>query len=124
LKSGERGIEWDITIAIPPPPQNGRATSPVRKHLAPEAGITQSHAQLVVKRILVVEDEPLIALELASIFESAGATGISPASSLTAARELLKNQTPDAALLDVNVAGERVENSPQRSCDRTRHLRF
>jgi CheY-like chemotaxis protein len=76
------------------------------------------------RRILVVEDEPLIALELASIFESAGATVISPASSLTAARELLKNQTPDAALLDVNVAGERVENSPQRSCDRTRHLRF
>jgi DNA-binding response OmpR family regulator len=108
MKSGGRGIEWDITIAIPSP-QNGRAASSARKHPAREAEIAQSHAQLVGKRILVVEDEPLIALELASIFESAGAIVIGPASSLTAARELLKNQAPDAALLDVNVSGERVD---------------
>jgi len=109
MKSGPHGVEWDIRVSLPPS-QNGRPTAGARKRATPDARSFNSQAQLVGKRILIVEDEPLIGLELASIFESAGAVVIGPASSLTAARELLKNQAPDAALLDVNVSGERVDD--------------
>src|SRR5262249_27412037 len=110
IKSGARGVEWDISIRLPQEPaQNGRRVASGSKRATTEARPIPSLVQLLGKRVLIVEDEPLIALELASIFESAEATVIGPACSIKNARELLRMHHPDAALLDVNVAGERVD---------------
>ena len=59
------------------------------------------------KRILVVEDEPLVAMMIEDILLGAGAEIVGPAATLANALELV-DQPIDAALLDVNLAGERV----------------
>jgi two-component system, response regulator PdtaR len=59
-------------------------------------------------RILVVEDEFLIAMELEQTLRRAGYQVVGPAASLATALELLRQVRPDAAVLDVNLAGEYV----------------
>ncbi len=59
-------------------------------------------------RILVVEDEFLIAMELDKTLRDAGYQVIGPASDVSTALGLLQGERPDAAVLDVNLAGERV----------------
>jgi len=53
--------------------------------------------------VLVVEDEALIACDLQHILESSGYRVIGPAASLARGLELIKDETPDLALLDVNL---------------------
>lgn len=63
----------------------------------------------VVRRVvLVVEDEFFIAIELESVLTRGGFEVLGPASSVHQALELLKNQRPDAAVLDVTLNGEKV----------------
>jgi two-component system, response regulator PdtaR len=57
---------------------------------------------------LVVEDEFLIAMELEQTLRRAGYQVVGPAPSVGTALELLRQVHPDAAVLDVNLAGERV----------------
>lgn len=59
------------------------------------------------KRILVVEDEPLVAMMVEDILLGENAVVIGPAASLAKALELAQGEF-DAALLDVNLAAERV----------------
>ncbi len=61
------------------------------------------------KRILVVEDEPLVGLEVSSDLAAAGCDVIGPASNLTSARRLIDEVEFDAALLDANLAGDPVD---------------
>lgn len=62
------------------------------------------------RRILVVEDEVLIGMELAASLREHGAIVIGPASSLARAFEVLSDQSAqfDAALLDVNLGKEMI----------------
>lgn len=60
------------------------------------------------KRVLVVEDEMLLALDLEEGLREAGCEVVGPAGSLRAAMRLAENSEIDAAILDVNLAGERV----------------
>lgn len=64
------------------------------------------------KRVLVVEDEPLIGMEIAAMLEEAGATVIGPAASVERAHALIAEAEDDldAALLDVNVAGASIDS--------------
>lgn len=53
--------------------------------------------------VLVVEDETFVALYLESILSDAGASVMTPASSVTKAFDRVKEQRPDVAILDVNL---------------------
>lgn len=64
--------------------------------------------QFAGKRVLVVEDELLVALGLEVNLQELGCTVIGPASSLAAAMLAAAHETVDAAILDINLAGERV----------------
>jgi two-component system, response regulator PdtaR len=57
-------------------------------------------------QILIVEDEFLIAMELDNTLRGAGYHVVGPAASVSAALRLLRAERPDAAILDVNLAGE------------------
>jgi DNA-binding response OmpR family regulator len=59
-------------------------------------------------RILIVEDDFLIALELARFIRGAGHTVVGPEASVTATIRALSQQEIDLALLDVNLGGELV----------------
>jgi DNA-binding response OmpR family regulator len=58
------------------------------------------------RTILIVEDDALIAMELAERLSDLGYAVLGPASTLDAAERMVADQTPDAALLDANIRGE------------------
>jgi len=98
------GVEWrltapaaeviDASAALPPP----SPPSPAGKPEAVRPG----------QRILVVEDEPLIAMELTAILQQAGFETIGPAASVAQALAT-RLASCDAAILDVNLGRESSE---------------
>ena len=60
------------------------------------------------KRILVVEDEMLIALDTLDVLTGAGYVAIGPATSLTAAVAKAETEALDGAVIDVNLGGSYV----------------
>ncbi|MHB2169712.1 response regulator [Alsobacter sp. R-9] len=61
------------------------------------------------KRILVVEDEGFVAAMIEDLLVEFGATVIGPAGSIDSALELAACAPLDAALLDINVRGRRID---------------
>lgn len=71
------------------------------------------------RRVLVVEDESLVAMLLETILEDMGCTPIGPASTVDEGLAMATGgETLDAALLDVNVAGRQVFPVAQALKDR------
>jgi CheY-like chemotaxis protein len=58
------------------------------------------------KRILVLEDEPLVAMLLEEILLDLGCVVVGPAYSLAEGLRLAQSEALDAALLDVNLNGD------------------
>jgi CheY-like chemotaxis protein len=68
-----------------------------------------SPASLTGRRVLVVEDEALVAMLIEQILEDLGCVVVGPAISVAEGLALAGGSEPiDAALLDVNLGGERV----------------
>jgi CheY-like chemotaxis protein len=67
-----------------------------------------SDGQLEGLSVLVVEDEALVSLLIESMLGDLGCDEVWYASDVKQALELLAENTPDAAVLDVNLAGEQV----------------
>lgn len=59
-------------------------------------------------RILVAEDEALVAMLIEDMLTDMGAVVIGPAANLDEALALAGRETPDLALLDVNLAGKPI----------------
>lgn len=59
--------------------------------------------------VLIVEDEPLIAMSLEDALLDQGVTCLGPAGSVAAALDMIETGGFDIALLDVNLRGERVD---------------
>ena len=59
-------------------------------------------------RVLVVEDEYLVAVLIEQILESAGCVVMGPIPRVPEALDAVDNDNYDAAVLDVNLAGERI----------------
>ena len=59
-------------------------------------------------RVLIVEDEALVAFQLEDMLADFGCAIIGPASRVGQALDLLGRKTVDAAVLDLNVGGELV----------------
>jgi CheY-like chemotaxis protein len=64
---------------------------------------------LAGRRILVVEDEALIALDLQELLDQRGAKVIGPAVSVSQALEAINKNHIDCALLDVKLGDETVD---------------
>lgn len=59
-------------------------------------------------RILIVEDSPLLAMELQEMVEDCACAVLGPVSTLADALAVIRGGEVDGAILDVNVGGERV----------------
>jgi len=109
---GADGIAWDITMALPSPTAESERWSaapvstpaPSRAPAAPRGG-----NRLDGLRLLVIEDEPLVALQLANALEDAGADVVGPTGTAKEALQLIATQPLDGALLDGNLHGSPVD---------------
>lgn len=61
------------------------------------------------KRILVVEDEALIAVMVEDMLTEMGSVVVGPAATIEQALALARAEEIDGAVLDVNVRGERID---------------
>ena len=60
------------------------------------------------KRILVIEDSPVVGPFTADLLEDLGCEVVGPAPNMAAGRELIDVADFDAAIMDVHIRGERV----------------
>jgi DNA-binding response OmpR family regulator len=58
--------------------------------------------------ILLVEDDPLLAMDVETVLAAAGYRVIGPARTSADAVSILRHQTPDLTILDLNLGGEMV----------------
>ena len=70
------------------------------------------------QRLLVVEDELLVALDIESILSEAGLDVIGPASTAAEALKLIADTPPDAALIDASLSGEPIDAVAQALSER------
>ena len=76
------------------------------EHATPQrARPTRTHP-LLGRRVLLVEDEALVALDLEMTLQDAGAETVGPASRLSRALAIAERETVDAAVLDVMLGRE------------------
>jgi PAS domain S-box-containing protein len=79
------------------------------KHQADLRNLTRlGRPTLLGKRIVVIEDEPIEAMDLSAMLTTAGCRVSGAAGTLAQARQLVAEMECDAALLDANLAGEHV----------------
>ncbi|WP_207103034.1 response regulator [Paracoccus shandongensis] len=87
----------------------GRDGPARRKTLMPDMAPTPRPQPFQGRRVLVVEDEYIIAEDLREELEREGALVLGPVASVAAALDLLQGgPRPDTAILDINLRGERV----------------
>ncbi|HEY6661323.1 MAG TPA: response regulator [Sphingomicrobium sp.] len=60
------------------------------------------------RRILIVEDSPVVGEFTAELLTELGCEVVGPAPNMASARELIDAEDLDAALMDVHIRGERV----------------
>ena len=107
------GARWAIEVALPPaatatPPRAGKAANPAP---APANGCADGlPRRLRGRRILVIEDEPLVALELTTILKEAGAEVLGPLATAEEVLECIATAPVDGALLDGNLRGRAVDD--------------
>ena len=65
-------------------------------------------ADLARRRILIVEDSPVVGPFTADLLQELGCIAIGPAPNLAIGRQLIESEQIDAALVDVHIRGERV----------------
>lgn len=70
--------------------------------------------RLFGRLVLVVEDELMVAWDIESTLTAAGIRVLGPVSSVSTALALISQQTPDAAILDLNLQGELCTPVAQR----------
>jgi len=106
------GVVWEITLQLPA--QGAASQSAPELVSAPRHPQTQvtdkAHGKLAGKRFLVVEDEPLVALDLSAGLQDAGAEVVASTGSASEALAIVERQSLDAALLDGNLHGRPVDD--------------
>ena len=70
--------------------------------------MSSEKAQLAGKRILVVEDSPVVGPFTADLLGELGCEVVGPAPNMAAAREYIEEAEFDAALMDIHIRGERI----------------
>jgi CheY-like chemotaxis protein len=109
-----KGITWNLFIRLPPSEPEKDSHLLERDHLKSErkeshAKVVRSSALLKGARFLVVEDEPLIALQLVGSLETAGAERVRSVGTEEEALQVIENDDFDCVLLDANLHGRSVD---------------
>lgn len=65
-------------------------------------------------KVLILEDEYFLADDLARALRDAGAQPVGPVNTVQQAEELVASESPDAAILDLNLRGEMASDFVER----------
>ncbi len=111
MRFAEGGVSCSITLPLPDQIEplvrrQPKAAQSMLAQYAPQTG----HPGSVGRRILVIEDEALISMDLVDHLTEAGFEVVGPAQSVSEARRLIASADFDGALLDGNLAGHRVDD--------------
>jgi PAS domain S-box-containing protein len=112
MKFEEHGVSCHIVLPLLEQPQVlaglGMQAGAAQRPIATDAAATQN--PLEGKRVLLIEDEPLIAMMLVDYVTDAGCEVAAVAGNVEEALALVEKLTVDAALLDANLGGRSVED--------------
>ena len=103
------GMRWEISLPLEPDVGESKPTEaagPLSK--APQSGPTSASASINGRKFAVIEDEPLIAFEIASVLEDEHAHVVGPASTIGDALRIIDQERFDGALVDANLHGQSV----------------
>jgi PAS domain S-box-containing protein len=100
------GLTWQLRCPSGEVLEGSISSVPLRESERPASNHARTDQH---SRILVVEDEALVAIEIAHALTEAGFDVVGAARSVPAALELLKGSGCDAAVLDVNLGSETSE---------------
>jgi len=103
----ETGLVCEINLPLPALQHPIGALA--REGSAPGLAQTQPRVGIEGRRILIVEDEPLIGMVLTDYLEDASCSVVGPVQSADKALQMANEETADAALVDGNLAGRRVD---------------
>ena len=87
----------------------GERAGHTRSETADQRGEISSATAAAGKRIILIEDEALVAMELEATLSGAGYEVVGAAGNLEEAKRLIAEGGCDAALLDVNLGGRPVD---------------
>jgi two-component sensor histidine kinase/CheY-like chemotaxis protein len=108
---GSQGVTCEISLPLPDQAQPDIATYVAAQ--TAEAGIQllqpPDERRLEGKRIIVVEDEPLVSMDLEASLSAAGCKVVGPAGTLEKALSLIAEAECHAALSDANLGGRPVD---------------
>ncbi len=106
------GVTCEISIPLPvsrrPAVSSGRVSFETARRPASLEGSPARPSPQKNTRILIVEDEPLVSMDVAMALSDAGCDIVGPAANLDKARELIAGDQFEVAILDANIAGEPV----------------
>ena len=108
------GLSWNIALPLPGP-EVSAAKERTAEHVVLNATQTiastdnDARAILAGRRLLVVEDEPLVAMDIVGGLQDAGGEITGPAGTEQHALSLIESTKLDAALLDCNLHGRPVD---------------
>ncbi|BAK65779.1 putative response regulator receiver protein [Sphingobium sp. SYK-6] len=116
------GLRWSLTLPCPMQEGESRSTTTASKEASAAAPVaapppastakaaSRASGSMHGKSVLVVEDEPLVALDIVSVLSEAGASVIGPVTNKADALESAQHLPLDLVLLDGNLQGETVED--------------
>jgi PAS domain S-box-containing protein len=112
IRYGVDGISCEIRLPLAQPDQQSTVTA---VNVAPGESKSSTSPRnetglsLRGKRILVIEDEPLVAMDIESQLCAEGYEVVGPVGDFESAKRLIGEASFDAALLDVNLSGHPVD---------------
>lgn len=111
IQYAAEGVTCEIKLPLAEPVPLGSAASEAAAVRAQSIAVLQptDKPSLRGKRILVVEDEALLSMDLEASLAAAGCHVVGPAATVETARKLITHEQCDAALLDVNLSGHPVD---------------
>jgi CheY-like chemotaxis protein len=103
------GVVWEITLPQPHHSANENTAQAGKAAAEGTNNPSTPQGRLASQRFLIVEDEPLVALDLEYTLASAGAEVVASITSIADALKFIGNEKIDAALLDCNLRGLPVD---------------
>jgi PAS domain S-box-containing protein len=106
------GVTWEIKLPITENTRPSIGTDAAAPKITSGPSVLQpqdNQPSLKGKRILLIEDEPLVSMDMESSLTAVGCEVIGPAGTIEDAKLLVEDADYDAALVDANLAGYPVD---------------